>query len=261
MDSSVLLVQAASGLEKLMAGSRGGVLKDSTVAQISAFVYYEAQVVAKLTNNKGFQNKFKTVIFDQINKDFGEYIDAQARVKPKQLHHVYEWDKIGNSQARLFKLNKIDSGELSFKVGYEFKPSKSFARSNENSKRRHVFVEKASVMEAGMPLTISPRAAERLVFEVNGYTVFMPKGASVLVTKPGGAAVKNSFQAAHKVFFTGNLVNESIKKSGFQKLFNSSMTKALRVPADIKKVKYSFSPNTIMTQADNALTESFGGRL
>ena len=69
-----------------------------------------------LTNNKAFQNKFKTVIFDQIDKDFGEYIDAQARVKPKQLHHVYEWDKIGNAQARLFKLKRIDSGQLSFKV-------------------------------------------------------------------------------------------------------------------------------------------------
>lgn len=259
MDSSVLLIQAASGLEKLMSGSRGGVLKDSTVAQISAFIYYEAQVVAKLTNNKAFQNKFKTVIFDQIDKDFGEYIDAQARVKPKQLHHVYEWDKIGNAQARLFKLKRIDSGQLSFKVGYEFQPSKSFARGNENSKRRHVFVEKASVMESGMPLTISPRAAERLVFEVNDYTVFMPKGASVLVAKPGGVAVKNSFQAAHKVFFTGNLVNEAIKKSGFQRLFNSSMTKALRVPGDIKRVKYSFSPNSIITQADNALSQSFGG--
>ena len=55
MDSSVLLVQAASGLEKLMSGSRGGVLKDSTVAQISAFVYYEAHVVARLTSNKGNQ--------------------------------------------------------------------------------------------------------------------------------------------------------------------------------------------------------------
>ena len=243
-----------------MVGSKGGVLKDSSVAQISAFVYYEAQVVAKLTKNKGFQNKFKSVIFDQINKDFGEYIDAQARIKPKQLHHVYEWNKIGNSGARLFKLNKIESGDLSFKIGYEFTPSKSFARNNEKSNRRHVFIQKASVMEDGMPLTISPRAAERLVFDINGYTVFMPKGASVVVRKPGGAGVKNSFQAAHKVFFTGNLVNESIKKSGFQRLFNSSMTKALRVPSDIKKVKYSFSPNTIIAQADNALTESFGGR-
>jgi hypothetical protein len=242
-----------------MYGTKGGVLKDSTVAQISAFIYYEAQVVAKLTNNKAFQNKFKTVIFDQIDKDFGDYIDAQARVKPKQLHHVYEWDKLGSPQARLFKLKRTDSGELSFKIGYEFKPSKSFAKGNKNSNRRHVFIEKASVMESGIPLTISPRAAERLVFEVNDYTVFMPKGASVLVAKPGGVGVKNSFQAAHKVFFTGNLVNEAIKKSGFQRLFNSSMTKALRVPGDIKKVKYSFSPNTIMTQADSALSQSFGG--
>jgi indole-3-glycerol phosphate synthase len=65
-----MLVQAASGLEKLMAGSKGEVLKDSMVAQISAYVYYNAHVIAKLTENAAFKNKFKEVIFNQIDKDF-----------------------------------------------------------------------------------------------------------------------------------------------------------------------------------------------
>jgi hypothetical protein len=39
------------------------------------------------------------------------------------------------------------------------------------------------------------------------------------------------------------------------------MTKALKVPADIKKVQYSFSPNTIRSQADAALSAAFGGAM
>ena len=166
--------------------------------------------------------------------------------------------KAGTKSARLFKLNKINNTGLSFNVAYEFLPSKSFTK---GKGRKHVFIEKARVMEAGMPVTISPRFAERLVFDINGYTVFMPKGRSVIVSKPGGAAVKNSFESAYKFFFRGNLVNLSIKKSGFQRLFNSSITKALKLPGIIRTVKYSFSPNTLRSEAEFALSAAFEGAL
>ena len=52
-----------------MAGTSGSVLKDSTVAQISAAIYYQAQVVSKITTNKQFQKKFQSVIFKQIDQD------------------------------------------------------------------------------------------------------------------------------------------------------------------------------------------------
>jgi hypothetical protein len=110
-------------------------------------------------------------------------------------------------------------------------------------------------------LVIRPKNAERLVFEYEGETVFMPKGKSVTVRRPGGSSATNQFSLAHSRFFSGRLVNESIKRSGFQKIFNSSMTKALRVPSDIKRVKYSFSANTIRSQADAALAASFGGAM
>jgi hypothetical protein len=242
-----------------MIKSKSGILKESLVAQISAYVYYNTQVISKLTANIAFRNKFKEVIFNQIQKDFGDYVDAQARIKPKSLHHVYEWDKAGDPASRLFKLNKFNTEGLGFSMTYEFLPSKSFASSEGN--RRHVFVNKASVMEAGMPLKIAPRHSKRLVFETNGYTVFMPEGASVMVRRPGGAGVKNSFMMTYSKFFKSNLVNISIKKSGFQQLFNRSMTRALKVPSDIKTVKYSFNPNTISIQADAALTAAFGAAL
>jgi hypothetical protein len=255
-----MLVQAASGLERMMYSNQNGPLKDSTVAQISAYVYYEAAVISKLTTNRAFQNSFGKLMFDQINLDFGNYIDALARSKPKSLHHVYEWKKTGNKSARLFKLNKGVQVGLSFSINYQFLPSRTIVPSS-NGKRRHMFIGKASVMERGEPLVIRPKNAERLVFEIDGETVFMPKGASVTVKRPGGSAARNQFTLAHSRFFSGNLINDSIKRSGFQRLFNSSITKALGVPSNIKRVQYSFSANTIRSQADEALTLAFGGAM
>lgn len=261
MASNVMLLQAASGLERLMYNKNPkGIVKDSNIAQISAALYYQANVIAKLSNSKNFKNKFKKIIFNQIDKDFGEYIDAQARSKPKSFHHVYEWKKTGNKNARLFKLTSMDSEGISFKVNFEFTLSKSLVPSS-NSKRRHTFAMKASTMEAGMPLKIAPRHSERLVFESNGITVFMPKGASVTVKRPGGPSVKNQFTLQYSRFFSGELVNNSIKKSGFKDLFNSESLKALKIPASIKKVQYSFSANSIKSMADSAAESAFGGSL
>lgn len=260
MDTSAVLVQAASGLQKNMSGTAGAILKDSTVAQISAAIYYQASVVSKVTTNKQFQSKFQSILFNQIEKDFGNYIDSQARMNPKTLHHVYEWKKVGVPSSRLFDLKVAGTSGLSFKIVSNFKPSKSMVPTS-FGKSRHVFTSKASVMEAGNPVVIRPRSAERLVFEIDGFVVRMPKGKSVTVKRPGGGKATGRFRIAYAQFFTGNLVNLSIKNSRFQQIFNSSMTTALKLPGDIRKVKYSFSANTVNMQADKALSAAFGGSL
>jgi hypothetical protein len=257
--SEAMALQAASGLVNLMAGQPiSGAIKDSTVAQISAAVFYKTNVMAKLTSNLAFQNAFRNTIFNQVEEDFGNYVDAKARTSPRSLHHVYEWGKVGNKESRLFKLNKFPSDGLSLKINYDLLDSTSFVPSK-TSNHRHVFIKKASIMEEGKTVVISPRSSERLVFEINGYMVFMPKGESVTVTKPGGVATKNSFLSAYKYFFTGPLINLSIKKSGFQRLFNSAMSRALSVPVSIKTVKYKFSPNSVASEADAALLAAFTG--
>jgi len=262
LDSSVALIQTASGLERLMAGSVPGVIKDSTVAQISAFLYYEAAVLSKLTTNESFKNLFKTTIFNQIEKDFGLYMDSQARTRPRSLHHVYEWNKTGIPSSRLFHLYAIEMEGLSFRINYNFKLSKSSVPTkNKKQKKKYVFGNKADVMEAGMPIVIRPRSAERLVFEMDGETVFMPKGTSVTVRKPGGAQASHQFSLSYGRFFGGQLVNSSIKSSGLQRIFNLKMARALGVPMNIKKVQYSFTPGKIRIQADASLDAAFGGSL
>jgi len=256
LSSNVLLVQAASGLERVLAGNKYANLQDSTVAQVSAMIYYKTHVLAKLTTSKAFGSKFTKTLFDQIDKDFGEYIDAKARANPKTLHHVYEWKKVGNPTSRLFKIKIVGSQGTSFSIGSEFKLSTSMVPTK-RGKHRHVFANKAFIMEQGQPVVIKPRSAERLVFDVSGYTVYMPKGASVTVRRPGGTPAKQSFESAKRHFFTTDLVNQSIKRSGFQQLFSNAMAKALRTPANVRKVQYSFSPNTLRTMADNAVESAF----
>lgn len=260
MESNVALLSAASGLERLMIGApQNGIIKDSTVAQISAFLYYQANVVAKIESNSAFKKLFSETIFNQIEKDFAEYVDAKARISPKSLHHVYEWNKVGKPESRLFKLNMLSAPGLSFKLNYELKLSKTSVPSqNIKQRKKYIFAKKASVMEAGKPLIISPRASERLVFQMNGMTVFMPKGASVTVRRPGGAASTNQFGLAYSKFFSGSLVSNAIKSSGFQKIFNTGMMSALKLPSEIRKIQYSFSPNIIREEADQALLRSFG---
>lgn len=250
MESDFLLVQAASRLEKFMSGSgMTGNLKESLVAQVSAAIYYKSHAVAALTKSKKIDSAFKSIIFNQINEDFGAFMDSQARSKPKTFHHIYEWKLAGDKNSRLFELNKLDSESFQILISYSFKPSKSLVPSS-NGNRRHVFVQKAQIMEEGRPLIISPRYAERLIFETkNGYTVYMPKGKSVTVNRPGGNSVKGSFEVAYKTFFGGQLVNLSIKKSGFQKIFTAAALKTLSLPSDIKRVKYSFSPSAVRAMA------------
>lgn len=250
-------MQAASGLQKNLAGYSGTVLKESLVAQISAAVYYQAQVVSKITTNKSFQSSFQKAIFNQIEKEFGLYVDAKARIEPATLHHVYEWKRAGDPSARLFQLKIVGTDGLSFSIGSSFKPSKTAVPTNFKG-TRHVFKNKASVMEAGQPVVIAPKNSERLVFEVRGSTVFMPKGESVTVRKPGGGKATSRYKIAYAQFFTGQLVSTAIKNSGFQKIFNAKMTRALSIPADIKRVKYSFAANTINMQAKSAIEAAFG---
>ncbi len=239
-----------------------GIIKDSSVAQISAFLYYQASVMGRLTSNREFKNLFKKTLFDQIDKDFGEFMDSSARVKPKSLHHVYEWNRTGQKTSRLFKIKRIDADGLSFRIGYDFKLSKTSVPSkNKKQKKKYIFANKASVMEAGMPVIIRPRSAERLVFELDGITVFMPKGSSVTVKSPGGRASSNQFRLHFGRYFGGELVNSSIKNSGFQRIFNPKIAKALSVPVTIKKVQYSFSPGKIRLEADSKLQAAFGGSL
>lgn len=123
----------------------------------------------------------------------GKYIDAQARGNPGSLHHVYEWGAAGNQGARLFKMNATATKSI-IMINGSFLPSSSISDT-----ATEPFVDKANIMENGIGITIEPKDADVLAFELDGQTVFTMN--SVYVANPGGDGVAGSFGRVVEDFF------------------------------------------------------------
>ena len=135
-----------------------------------------------------------------------EYIDSNARVNPKALHHIYEWYKVGSPDARLYDIKYTVSN-----LGLSFVPEMKQSTSIKDGSSVP-FYNKAKIMEEGTPVIIKPNKSSVLVFEDNGETVFT-KG-KVVVTKPGGTATTGSFQKVVDTFFNKYFTQAFLKSSG-----------------------------------------------
>ena len=135
-----------------------------------------------------------------------QYIDSSARVNPSVLHHVYEWQRVGSPEARLFDIQYVTSNlGLSFKS--TFKQSTSIKQGS-----RVPFYDKARIMEEGIPVTIMPKRAEVLAFEVDGEQVFTKQPVEVL--SPGGDQVQGGFEKTFDSFFTRYFTQAFLRASG-----------------------------------------------
>jgi hypothetical protein len=155
-----------------------------------------------------------------------QFIDANARVNPESLHHIYEWYRVGSPDARLFEIEyKATHVGLSFNSTFSQSTS---IREGSNAP----FYDKARIMEEGIPVTIIPKARKPLVFEDMGETVFTK--APVFIANPGGDGVGGSFQRIFEQFFSQYFSQSFLKSSGildhlndptpFKTNFNKSKT-------------------------------------
>lgn len=138
-----------------------------------------------------------------------EYIDAIARMDPEQLHHVYEWYQVGSPDARLFNIDYVVSGR-GLSVNSTFSQSRSIRDGSKTP-----FYDKASVMEAGVSVTIRPRQSSVLAFDVNGQQVFT--SSPVTVNNPGGRSVQGAFKNTFEGFFKQYLSQSMLDVSGISK--------------------------------------------
>jgi hypothetical protein len=137
-------------------------------------------------------------------EDLKQYIDANARINPALLHHMYEWNETGSPNARLFDIELLAVGNtISFDS--RFRQSSSIKDGS-----RVPFYDKARIMEYGIPVTIVPRGRV-LAFEDDGETVFTSN--PVTVTNPGGD-VAGEYEKVFRSFFTNYFTQSYIQSAG-----------------------------------------------
>lgn len=156
---------------------------------------------------EGVENA-KPQILDNLAKDvierIKEFVDANARVNPRALHHIYEWSMTGTPQGRLFDLGYFVSGAgISF--NYTFRQSTTASEGSTTP-----FYDKARIMEMGVPVTIRPKK-KVLAFEDNGEQVFTSK--PVVVRSPGGDETTGAFEQTLETFFNSYFTQAYLNSS------------------------------------------------
>jgi hypothetical protein len=134
-----------------------------------------------------------------------QYVDAQARSNPYALHHIYEWNKTGSPNARLFDLNYTVSN-LGLSISGTFKQSKTLKEGSTVP-----FYNKARIMEQGIPVTIVPKKRV-LAFTIDNEEVFTSN--DVTVTSPGGTEVQGSFENVIDEFMLYYFKQSLLRASG-----------------------------------------------
>jgi hypothetical protein len=155
--------------------------------------------------------KMGTIIFNtklaQITEEaLKQYIDVKSKANPESLHHVYEWNRVGDSSARLFEINAVAS-KNSIVITGQFISSKSVGETSNEP-----FVDKANIMENSISILIEPKSSDFLAFDVDGQQVFTVN--SVFIENPGGDEVAGSFGRAVDDFFEVYFTSTVLKQSG-----------------------------------------------
>lgn len=174
--------------------------------------------VGFLEGTKAGKTKFLHNIGTSTKELLEQYIDSNARVNPKALHHIYEWYKVGSPDARLYEINyTISNLGLSFVTN--LKQSTSIKDGSSVP-----FYNKAKIMEEGSPVTIKPTRSNVLVFEDGGETIFT-KG-EVVIESPGGRETTGAFEKVVDTFFSRYFTQAFLRTSGiYQYLGNAEVYK------------------------------------
>jgi hypothetical protein len=173
---------------------------------------FEKQIKNIINYSAGFldgaqkgKTEFLKLLGQATITSLAQYVDAQARSNPYALHHIYEWNKTGSPNARLFDLNYTVSN-LGLSISGTFKQSKTLKEGSTVP-----FYNKARIMEQGIPVTIVPKKRV-LAFTIDNEEIFTSN--DVTVTSPGGTEVQGSFENVIDEFMLSYFKQSLLRASG-----------------------------------------------
>lgn len=180
------------------------------------------------------KNVFLTNLGKGVIERLKQFIDANARLDPESLHHVYEWYETGSPEARLFDLTYVVIGG-GLSINSTFRQSTSVRRGSNVP-----FYNKAEIMENGIPVVIKPRKADVLAFEADGEAVFTKN--PIRVTNPGGN-VQGEYEKVFNMFFDSYFTQAYLQDSGMIQYLSSPTIYKQNLPAG-KRAGKSVGVNT-----------------
>ena len=142
----------------------------------------------------------------EVKNILEEFIDSNASVSPQTLHHMYEWNQLGQASGRLFNITAVSNS-----YGITFTSSFNQSQTIKNGSRVP-FYDKARIMELGIPVVIKAKESKVLVFEDNGDTVFT--AGPINISDPGGAAAQGGFEKTFNMFFSKYLSQAFLRSTG-----------------------------------------------
>lgn len=173
-----------------------------------------------------------------------KYIDANARMNPQALHHVYEWYKTGSPEARLFNISYTISN-----LGLSMKSTLSQSKTIKNGSREP-FYNKAKIMEEGLPVTITPKRSDVLAFEIDGEMKFSKN--PVEIEHPGGTETAGAYEKAFDDFFHFYFKQSFLRASGMMQYLNNPKTYKKNFAAGVKGGGKQLGKKTGYTWISNA---------
>jgi hypothetical protein len=173
-----------------------------------------------------------------------KYIDANARLNPQALHHVYEWSKVGSPKARLYDLTYTISN-LGLSIKSKFSQSKSIKAGS-----MEPFYNKAKIMEEGKSITITPKKSPVLAFDIDGQEIFTRN--PVDIEYPGGREVQGAYEKIFDEFFQFYFKQSFLRASGMMQYLNNPVMYKKDFPLGVKGGGKSQGKKTGYTWIANA---------
>jgi hypothetical protein len=210
-------------------GATGIYIDSNAPEMISASLYYELMVAHHAATGKQM-GKYLDSVWKVLERQTSEYIDANARMHPKRLHHVYEWRGVGNPANRLFRLHRRNNNVDGFKMTYNFVQSRRVAPINpillepgptgKVVKKSSIFRNKAIVMEEGREVSIKPKGQNWLAIpsktfrgHTNARGIAFSRG-TIRVKNVGGLESKLGFARTINGYFMSGLATKRLKAHG-----------------------------------------------
>lgn len=183
------------------------------------------------------KNDISKAVFTITSKKFLSDFALEAASNPSKYHHMFEWKKVGNKSAKLFKIKRGTLGAGNLSISFNFQKSKTQVpipkalttpgRTGKSVTKRHIFFDKAEVMESGRPVTFTTK--QYIAFLSGGDTGrirFVPPRTLVRINNPGGRMTAGSFDKYVTKWYS-NKVDAVLKSSGLFDNIGNAVAKSL----------------------------------